>query len=154
MKELIIRRATINDLVTLKEFEQGLITAERSFNNLVKPDPVCYYALDEMLTDADIDFVIGEMNDTPVACGYSRIEEAKHYYQFARQAYLGMMYVLPAYRGLGINAAIMNALKEKAEQRGVRDLCLEVFSSNSPAINAYKKAGFNSQIVQMRMSLG
>lgn len=154
MKELIIRRATINDLVTLKQFEQGLITAERSFNNLVKPDPVCYYALDEMLTDPDIDFVIGEMNDTPVACGYSRIEEAKHYYLFTRQAYLGMMYVLPEFRGLGINAAIINVLKEKAEQRGVTDLCLEVFSTNVSAISAYEKSGFKSQIIQMRMSLG
>lgn len=153
MNKVIIRQATINDLVTLKEFEQGLITAERAFNSLVKPDPVCYYKLDEMLTDQDIDFVIGEMNDKPVACGYSRIEQAKHYYQFARQAYFGMMYVIPECRGLGINAAIMNVLKEKARQRGVTDFCLEVFSTNFSAISAYEKCGFKNHLIQMRMSL-
>ena len=82
-----------------------------------------------------------------------RIETPKPYYKPAQQAYLGMMYVAPGHRGKGINSLILQKLKELVKQRGIDELCLEVFSANEAAIKAYKKAGFQEHMIQMRMSL-
>jgi GNAT superfamily N-acetyltransferase len=38
-----------------------------------------------------------------IDAGYARIEQAKPYLKHTAYAYLGFMYVLPAYRGKGIN---------------------------------------------------
>jgi ribosomal protein S18 acetylase RimI-like enzyme len=153
MEHLRIRKALPGDLVLLRQFEQDLIAAERPFTNLFKPDPIYYYHLEEMLSDPDIDLLLAEIDGEPVASGYARIEQAKHYYRPERQAYLGMMYVVPAYRGKGINSLMMDELKRLLRQRGVTELCLEVFSENQSAIKAYEKAGFKNYIFQMRMTL-
>jgi ribosomal protein S18 acetylase RimI-like enzyme len=153
MKEIFTRKATKEDIATLRKFEQGVIGAERSFTTLFKPDPIHYYDLQAMISDPEIHFLIAELDGFPVACGYARFEKTKHFYAAETQAYLGMMYVVPEHRGKGINSLIMNALKEIVKQRGVRELCLEVYASNFSAIKAYEKAGFKNYIRQMRMSL-
>jgi hypothetical protein len=44
------RPARIDDLDTLYRFEQGIITAERPFNETLKPGHINYYDLKEMLS--------------------------------------------------------------------------------------------------------
>ncbi|HEV7329438.1 MAG TPA: GNAT family N-acetyltransferase [Flavisolibacter sp.] len=85
---------------------------------------------------------MAEREGRPVACGYSRIGPSKHFYRTEKHAYLGMMYVIPEERGKGINAAIIQALIKLANERGITEICLEVFSKNNSAIKAYKKLGF------------
>jgi ribosomal protein S18 acetylase RimI-like enzyme len=153
LNRITTRRAEAGDLEILREFESGLIAAERPFSPLLKKDPVRYYDLEGMLSDASIDFVIAEWDGVPVGCGYARIEKAKHFYRIEHHAYLGMMYVLPEFRGKGINARVINTLKERVRDRNVGQLFLEVFSQNQSAIRAYSKAGFSAHILQMRMDL-
>jgi len=150
--EISIRKATLADIGTLRQFEQGLIAAERAFSPLLKPDPVAYYNLEAMLTDPQVVFVVAVLANALIACGFARIEKTKPYNRPEQQAYLGMMYVEPQHRGKGVNGLIVAALKEMVEQRGVTELCLEVFSENEPAIKAYQKAGFRAHIVQMRLN--
>jgi ribosomal protein S18 acetylase RimI-like enzyme len=150
--DIFIRKATIEDIPILKQFEQGIIEAERPFCPILKPDPLYYYDLPEMLNNPLIDLIVAVVNDTPVACGYARIEQSKHYYIPEQYAYLGMMYVTPEHRGKKINAMIIDSLKKLVAQRGIKELWLEVFSSNHSAIKAYQKAGFEDHMIQMRMS--
>jgi RimJ/RimL family protein N-acetyltransferase len=151
MQEFTIRKATLQDIETLMQFEQGLITAERNFTDLLKPGPIRYYQLEEMLQHPMIDFVMAEKNGQPVACGYSRIEQSKSFYRTEKHAYLGMMFVVPEERGKGINALIIQSLMNMARERGITEICLEVFSRNHAALKAYKKLGFQEHILQMRM---
>ncbi|MBQ7715630.1 MAG: ribosomal protein S18-alanine N-acetyltransferase [Clostridia bacterium] len=46
-------------------------------------------------------------------------------------------------RRLGIGAALLSALLEKAKERGSRNAYLEVRGSNTPAITLYEKFGFS-----------
>jgi hypothetical protein len=39
---MIIRKATIDDLPVLLQFEQGIISAERPFDSTLLPDPISY----------------------------------------------------------------------------------------------------------------
>jgi ribosomal protein S18 acetylase RimI-like enzyme len=63
------------------------------------------------------------------------------------------MYVLPEYRGQGINRKIMDVLKAWAKAKNVNELRLEVYVNNTSAIHAYEKLGFKQHMLEMRMSL-
>jgi GNAT superfamily N-acetyltransferase len=153
MNAVHIRQATPDDLQTLLEFEQGIINAERPFDITLKREYTQYYDLAFMLRAENVFIALAEMDDKPVGCGYARIEAAKPYLQHRLHAYLGFMYVLPAYRGKGINRRVIDVLKTWAKSRGITELRLEVYSKNEAAISAYQKAGFSGLLLEMRMNL-
>ena len=63
------------------------------------------------------------------------------------------MYVDPAFRGKGINKLILNSLKSWSKAKNVNHLYLDVYASNQTAIRAYEKAGFESNLIEMRISI-
>jgi RimJ/RimL family protein N-acetyltransferase len=152
MDAITIRKATRNDLETLLRFEQGVIAAERPFDTTLKPDPNHYYDLEEMLTASHIYLVVAEYDQRPIGSGYARIEPAKPYLRHSRHAYLGFMYVEPAYRGKGVNNRIIGALADWALSKEITELRLDVYHKNASAIRAYEKAGFIQHMVLMRRS--
>lgn len=149
MSNIIIRKATAADLTQLLIFEQDLIRAERPFDPALKPDPVNYYDLNAMLDATDIYLVVAELENKIVASGYARIDKSRHFLKHHYHAYLGFMYVLPEYRGKGINKLIIDELKDWAASKGLRELRLEVYYENISAIKAYEKFGFKKQMIEM-----
>ncbi|GLU56588.1 GNAT family N-acetyltransferase [Dyadobacter frigoris] len=154
MTEINIRPATTSDLPTLLRFEQGVINAERAFDNLIKPDPVYYYDIEEMIRASHIEILVAEIDEEVVGSGYARIEPARHFLKHPLHAYLGFMYVDPAYRGKGINSKIIEGLKKWAVSQGISELRLDVYDGNLPAIKAYEKVGFTQQLINMHMEIG
>lgn len=150
---MIIRKATLNDLEKLLRFEQGVIKAERPFDVTLKPDPIHYYDIEEMIRASHIELVVAELNGKIVGSGYARLEDAKPYLQHAKHAYLGFMYVDPDYRGKGINQNIIEALKTWSASQNVTEMRLDVYFNNDSAIRAYEKAGFTKHMVEMRMDI-
>ncbi|HXB91106.1 MAG TPA: GNAT family N-acetyltransferase [Puia sp.] len=150
MDSITIRKATAADMEVLLRFEQGVISAERPFDPTLKPDPNRYYDLEEMLTASHIYLVVAEYDRRPIGSGYARIEPAKPYLRHTRHAYLGFMYVEPAYRGKGVNKKIIGALADWALSKEITELRLDVYHENVSAIRAYEKAGFIQHMVLMR----
>ena len=153
MDETIIRKATLDDLEQLLKFEQDLIKFERGFDPTVKPDPVNYYDLKAILSAPHIEVVVAEINDKIIASGYARIDKSKPYLKHSNHAYLGFMYVLPEYRGKGINKKIIDVLKNWAASQNINEFRLEVYYDNTPAIKAYEKIGFSKYSLEMRFNL-
>lgn len=153
MLSVSVRKATSGDLEMLYQFEQGIIAAERPFDETLKTEETAYYDLPAMLQSRDVEVVVAEMNGEIVGSGYARIELAKPYNRHERHAYLGFMYVPPQHRGKGINGEIIKALKEWAVGKGVTELRLDVYNGNQSAIKAYEKVGFSKLMVSMRMKL-
>jgi len=153
MDETTIRKATLDDLEQLLAFEQDLIKYERVFDPTIKPDPTNYYDLKMMLTAPHIEVVVAELNDKIVASGYARIDKSKPFLKHQNHAYLGFMYVLPEYRGKGINRQIMDALKTWAASQNIKEFRLEVYYDNDAAIKAYEKIGFSRYSLEMRFNL-
>jgi putative acetyltransferase len=56
--------------------------------------------------------------------------------------YLGIG-ISMGYRGQGLGAALMQALKELSKKAGMKILILDTFATNKVAINLYEKTGFN-----------
>jgi len=152
MNGIEIRKGTIDDLEQLLIFEQELIKFERAFDPTIKPDPVNYYDLKTMLTTLHIEVAIAELNNKIVGSGYARIDKSKPFLQHSNHAYLGFMYVLPDYRGKGINKLIMEHLENWAQSQQINEFRLEVYFDNISAIKAYEKIGFLKYSLEMRYS--
>ena len=153
MNEINIRKATLADLIQLLAFEQDLIKTERPFDPTLKPDPVNYYDMKTMLTSPLVELVVAETGNKIIASGYARIDRSKPFLKHSTHAYLGFMYVLPEYRGQGINKQIMDALKDWAVSQNITEFSLEVYYDNISAIKAYEKIGFSRYILEMRYNL-
>ena len=153
MEEIVIRKATINDLEELYHFEQGVIAAERPYDTTLKNELIHYYDLKEMIDASHVELIVAEANNKLVASGYARIEKAEPFLKHDSHAWLGFMYVHPDYRGKGINKKIMDVLKQWAFSKNVKELRLQVYFDNMSAIKAYEKIGFSKHMIEMRCNL-
>jgi len=153
MQDIIIREATLKDLPVLLSFEQGIITAERPFDPTLKKEEINYYSIRDMILASDVHVVVAESQNKLIASGYARIEKAKPYLDHEDYAYLGFMYVDPAYRSQGINGKIIDALKKWSLEKNITELRLQVYDENVSAIKAYTRAGFSRYMLIMRMRL-
>jgi GNAT superfamily N-acetyltransferase len=106
-----------------------------------------------MISDPSVELVVATLDAAVIASGYCRIEPAKPYLSHSRQGYLGFMYVLPEYRGRGINKLIMEKLTGWARSQDMTELRLDVYYGNTAAILAYEKAGFSKHMIEMRMPI-
>lgn len=66
-----------------------------------------------------------------------------------RHAYIFMLFVEPSHRRRGLGAALMQTAERWAAERGDRQLGLQVFVENQPALNLYEKLGFQPQALWM-----
>lgn len=152
MKDVVIRRATEKDLDTLYQFEQGVVEAERPFDVTLKEGLIHYYDLKGLIHSDQAELVVAELDKKIIASGYVRIDPSKDYLAHRHHAYFGFMYVLPEYRGQGVNKRIMDVLRDWAKGKNVNEFRLEVYVSNTSAIRAYEKLGFKQHLVEMRMN--
>lgn len=151
MDKIKIRYATEDDLHELLQFEQEIIRAERPMDPTIRKGPVYYYELEEMIHDPDIALVVAELAGKLLASGYACSKKARGYLDHDHYAYLGFMYTIPEFRGKGVNRRIIEALRQWAFARGLKELRLTVYDLNDPAIRAYERAGFRKHIVEMRL---
>lgn len=66
-----------------------------------------------------------------------------------RHAHIFLLYVAPEYRRQGIGAALLRHAEQWARERGDRQIGLQVFVSNQPALNLYEKLGYQPQAYWM-----
>jgi GNAT superfamily N-acetyltransferase len=153
MNEINIRAANLNDLEILLTFEQGVIRAERPFDPTLKNGTIHYYDIESMIIDPLVELVVATLYGEVIASGYCRLENAKPYLLHTRHGYLGFMYVLPEYRGRGINKLIIQKLADWARSENISELRLDVYYGNTTAIQAYEKAGFSKHMIEMRLAI-
>ena len=88
---------------------------------------------------------------SPVACLW--VGNAIDQVQGDRHAHIFILYVVPEHRRRGIGTALMRYLENWATQRGDRQIGLQVFQSNQPAVNLYNHLGYQTQSLWMVKSL-
>jgi ribosomal protein S18 acetylase RimI-like enzyme len=153
MEQINIRTATLADLDTLLEFEQGIIKTERPFDPTLKDGHINYYDIAAMIETPYIEVVVAELGSEIIGSGYARIEDSKVYLKHPKHAYLGFMYVKPEHRGKGVNKKVIAALQHWSIVRGITEFRLDVYNDNLPAVKAYEKIGFSKHLIEMRMEL-
>lgn len=147
------RSATLDDLPILRVFEQGIIRSERPFDPTLDDDPISYYDLEALIRSGEAEVLVATSEKEVVASGFVRIAKAKPYLNHEHYGYLGFMYVKEEFRGRGINKLIVEGLIDWCREKDIDEIRLEVYADNVPAVNAYKKAGFSNNLVEMRLNL-
>ncbi len=84
---------------------------------------------------------------SPVACLW--VGNAVDQVQGDRHAHIFLLYVEPEHRRRGIGTALMRYIENWATQRGDRQIGLQVFQSNQPALNLYNQLGYQTQSLWM-----
>jgi GNAT superfamily N-acetyltransferase len=148
-----IRKAVETEISILLSFEKGIIEAERPFDNTLKEGEIHYYDIIELINNKNAEVLVAVIDNEIVGSGYAKILTAKSYQKHSEYAYLGFMYVKPAFRGQGINKKILNALIDWAKSQNLKELRLEVYDENIIAKNSYLKAGFIPSLLEMRMEI-
>lgn len=149
--ELKIRQATLDDLSTLLEIEQKVIEAERPFNSSLKTEKISYYDIEALVADENSHLVVAEVDNNIIATGYAQIRQSLISRKHDIHGYLGFMFVSPDFRGKGINNAVIESLIAWGKSRGAGAFYLDVYSTNSPAIKSYEKAGFEPCLLEMKL---
>ncbi|GAC1502171.1 MAG: GNAT family N-acetyltransferase [Chamaesiphon sp.] len=62
-----------------------------------------------------------------------------------RHAHIFLLYVTPSHRRRGIGSALMCHAENWAKARGDRQIGLQVFQTNQPALSLYQRLGFQTQ---------
>jgi GNAT superfamily N-acetyltransferase len=147
-----VRKATLEDLPVLLEFEQGLIKAERPMDPTIREGDISYYDVGEFIRSDDAEVYVVELEGEILASGCVRIKPDRHYLKHKRMGHLGFMFVPEEHRGQGLNGLIVEKLVEWCKSRDLKELRLDVYQSNAPAIRAYEKAGFSKHLITMRLN--
>lgn len=151
--KVTIRSARPADIPILREFEQGIVAAERPFDITLRPDPITYHDIELLIASPDAELAVAENENRVIGCGYAAKKDSRHYTEPAFHAHLGFMFVEPESRGKGVNQMILQHLQSWAKSRGLLEIRLTVYPENRPAVRAYEKAGFVPHILEMRMRL-
>ncbi|MDZ8183355.1 MAG: GNAT family N-acetyltransferase [Nostoc sp. ChiSLP02] len=102
--------------------------------------------------DAEINFPASPpppvfASSSPIACVW--VGNAIDQVQGNRHAHIFVLYVAPEHRRRGIGTALMQYVENWAMQRGDRQIGLQVFQSNAPALNLYNQLGYQTQSLWM-----
>lgn len=150
---LIVRKAEMEDVPILLDFEQRLISAERPMDPTIKDGKISYYDVSSFIKNDDSEVFVVELDGEIVASGYAKIKPDRHYLKHTKQGYLGFMFVPENHRGQGYNKLIVDALLKWCKDRHVFEIKLDVYHTNHSAIKAYEKAGFKKHLINMRMDI-
>ena len=143
MSAITIRDAEPKDLAVLLQFEQGIVTAERPYDPTLADDPISYYNINSLITDSSSKVVVAIIGEKIIGSGFATILKAQDY--LSHDNYVNLHFK-------GVNALVMNTLKEWAHNINIFEIRLTVYQDNLTAIRAYEKVGFKKHIIEMRLS--
>lgn len=150
-----LRTGSIREQATLVQFlqlsYQELFPEQTDYAHLgatVKQ----YFSISTPLWWVDVDREITDyLSPSPVACLW--LGNAVDQLKGDRHSHIFLLYVLPEYRRQGIGSALMRYAEDWARARGDRQIGLQVFHFNQPALSLYQQLGYETQSFWMIKSL-
>lgn len=88
---------------------------------------------------------------TPIACLW--MGNAVDQVEGDRITHIFLLYVVPEHRHRGVGSALVRQAEQWTKERGDRKISLQVFVQNQPALNLYKKLGYQPQSISMMRTL-
>lgn len=128
---------------TLRRFREEDLEQVIYINRTCLPENYSAYFFLELYVNYPETFIVAEVDNKVVGYVMCRIETGFSGFSLIKKGHIISIAVLPNYRRMGIGEALLrSALKAMIENYDVKECYLEVRISNTPAINLYKKLGF------------
>lgn len=136
MINLEIKKATLSDIPTIKNFIMELAIYEKLENEVVVTDELL---IENIFTNPIAHCVLAFENETPI--GF-----ALYFYNYStfigrKGLYLEDLYVQPNYRGNGYGKKLLLHLVQKAKNEHCGRIEWSVLKWNKPAIDFYDRIG-------------
>jgi GNAT superfamily N-acetyltransferase len=147
-KALLVKfmQRTYQEQFPHQDFSHLARTVEQYFSR----DTPLWWVYKEQETGNQIELPITN-HQSPIACLWAG--NAIDQVSGARHPHIFLLYVTPEHRRQGIGKALMQYLEDWAKQRGDRQIGLQVFQSNTTALNLYHQLGYQEQSLWMVKSL-
>ena len=136
MINLEIKKATLSDIPTIKNFIMELAIYEKLENEVVVTDELL---IENIFTNPIAHCVLAFENDTPIGFAF-------YFYNYStfigrKGLYLEDLYVQPNYRGKGYGKKILLHLVQIAKSKHCGRMEWSVLKWNKPAIDFYDRIG-------------
>jgi len=132
---------------TLRRFQPADLEKVVHINQVCLPENYSNYFFMDLYEHYPETFVVAEVNDELVGYIMCRIETGLPDFGLlgiTRRGHVISVAVLPQYQRRGIGQALMQEAMLRMRTYKAKECYLEVRASNTPAINMYKKLGFET----------
>jgi ribosomal protein S18 acetylase RimI-like enzyme len=110
------------------------------------------HAAGERAYPADTELFIA-VDSAGQSVGLIAIRPDREHFSGQAQAYIELLAVTEAAEGTGVGRALMAHADRSASERGLAQITLDVFATNSGAIAFYQRAGYQPDSIRMGRSL-
>lgn len=152
-----IRKATVKDFERLKEIKIKSKICERIYNKSLKPiakvKKKYFYYLKRDLTFKDRAIFIAVKNDKIIGMILGKIVKTLSIIKFEKRGYISNLYILAKYRRKGMAKKLVRELIGWFRVNNIKNIRLEVYAKNKPALNIYHKSGFKEYAIKMKKDL-
>ena len=155
MKNLLIRKASINDLSYIQELNNNLfdLELENYDPTLVKDWAISndgkmyfedlinnHYVVVALLDDEIVGYLAGTINE-------------KGSYENIQYGEINNMFIKDTCRGYGVGKSLVNEFKKYCKENNINNLIVTASAKNINAINFYKKNGFEDFNLTLTMDI-
>ena len=144
MENLIIRRATLKDLVIVQKLNNELFDLElKNYDTTLVKDWAISNEGKEYFEDLIKNhFVVVALLENQIVGYLAGTINEKGSYESIQYGEINNMFIKDSCRGYGVGKALVNDFKLYCKNNGINDLMVTASAKNKNAVNFYKKNGF------------
>ena len=160
-----IRKAKLNDIALVLNFENGLLDSAHEIMNKFTSDHFVDFKLRSDYKEKLLKYIkgriyskndaifIAEYKGKPV--GHMIISIKKNFPIFEMEYYgrINTVFIKKEFRGKGISSKLKDESVKWFKRKGINRISLNVFPDNKIAIGAYEKWGLSLSLLEMRMTI-
>ena len=155
MTDLIIRKARLEDLPTIKECMMSLYQSDRQYDTLfyeTRPEAQADEEYSMRIRGEDGVCFVAEREGEIIGCltGVFSVVPSEHP---SRRTRLEKVFVKDGFRGLGAGSALVKAFIEWSKEMGVSRVFVRAYANNVGAIELYERLGFQPYILGLAMAI-
>ena len=152
-----IRKATLADFEQIKGLKLEAKASEARYNTSLRPlrdNRESYFSyLRNDLTSEDRSVLIATEDGEPVGIITGQIHTTLPIRVLRKQGHISNLFVASGHRGKGVATSLVGELLRWFREKGIRDVRLEVYRGNAPALKAFRKLGFEEYLTGFRKDL-
>lgn len=152
--EYKIRKATIEDLKEVDRLQQQVVIHEKKFNKFTRPEGIVRYNtvedIKKLLSSEDAFVLLIEIHGELIGTCYGCIKKVDgDWSKHTHTGWIHSVYVDTNHRNQHLGKRMLEELIKWFKEKEVKDIRLEVYPNNLPAVKLYEQLGFKTYLLHM-----